>query len=40
MAVRKAGEKLAKACWPGYVAYGTKQKDGRTVPNCVPEKKN
>ena len=24
-------------CQDGYVAIGTKQKDGREVPNCVPE---
>jgi len=23
-------------CWDGYEAYGTKMKDGREVPNCVP----
>jgi hypothetical protein len=28
---------LKKACWSGYTAVGTKQKNGRTVPNCVPE---
>jgi hypothetical protein len=31
MAVRKAGEKLASACWKGYEAIGFKVKD--------PEKK-
>lgn len=25
-------------CWKGYVQLGTKQKDGREVPNCVPMK--
>jgi len=29
---------LKKACWKGYTAIGTKQKNGRTVPNCVPVK--
>ena len=29
---------LKKACWTGYTAVGTKQKNGRTVPNCVPAK--
>jgi hypothetical protein len=24
-------------CWKGYHPVGTKKKDGRTVPNCVPE---
>ena len=26
---------LKKACWTGYTAIGTKQKNGATVPNCV-----
>ena len=25
-------------CQSGYIAIGTKIKDGREVPNCVPEK--
>ena len=28
---------LEDACYPGYVAIGTKDLDGREVPNCVPE---
>ena len=36
---RMAGDALKGVCWKGYEAYGTKQKDGRTVPNCVPTKK-
>jgi hypothetical protein len=31
---------LENACWEGYVAIGTKDLDGRTVPNCVPEGEN
>jgi hypothetical protein len=31
---------LEDACWEGYVAIGTKELDGRTVPNCVPEGEN
>jgi hypothetical protein len=27
----------ASKCWPGKVARGTKMKNGREVPNCVPE---
>ena len=27
----------ASTCWDGYVAKGTKKKNGRDVPNCVPE---
>ncbi len=26
-------------CWSGYEQVGTKKKAGKTVPNCVPEKK-
>ena len=26
-------------CWKGYVQVGTKIKDARKVPNCVPEGK-
>lgn len=37
----KKGKKgLSGACWPGYEAYGMKDKDGRQVPNCVPKNKN
>jgi hypothetical protein len=35
--VKKPTGKLKDACWTGYTAVGTKQKNGRTVPNCVPE---
>ena len=24
------------ACWEGYVQKGTKMKNGKMVPNCVP----
>jgi hypothetical protein len=24
-------------CWDGYVQVGTKMKDGKEVPNCVPK---
>ena len=27
---------LEGACWEGYTAIGTKEKDGKMVPNCVP----
>jgi len=30
-------EGLEDACWKGYEAIGTKQKNGKTVPNCVPK---
>ena len=29
---------LEDACWPGYEAIGTKELNGRLVPNCVPVK--
>jgi Domain of unknown function (DUF6321) len=35
--VTKPTGDLKKACWTGYTAVGTKQKNGKTVPNCVPE---
>lgn len=25
-------------CWKGYEAVGMKEKNGRKVPNCVPQK--
>lgn len=28
---------LSDACWQGYEAVGTKEQDGKTVPNCVPK---
>ena len=30
---------VKKACWRGYEMIGTKTKNGRKVPNCVPKKK-
>jgi hypothetical protein len=36
--VKKPTGKLKDACWKGYTAVGTKEKNGRTVPNCVPVK--
>ena len=35
----KENKQLKKACWKDYKAIGTKQKNGNTVPNCVPDKK-
>jgi hypothetical protein len=32
-------EELKAPCWDGYEQVGTKMKDGREVPNCVPLKK-
>ena len=28
---------MENPCQEGYIAYGTKIKDGREVPNCIPE---
>ena len=36
MAKKKFAD-LASACWKGYKAVGLKDKNGRKVPNCVPE---
>jgi len=39
MAFKKEEEFIEpNPCWPGYEAIGTKEKDGREVPNCVPIK--
>jgi len=32
-------EELKAPCWDGYEQIGTKMKDGKEVPNCVPLKK-
>jgi len=35
--LKKARENVgASKCWDGYVAKGTKKKNGKDVPNCVP----
>lgn len=36
----EATGQLKEACWKGYTAVGTKKKDGKEVPNCVPIKKS
>jgi hypothetical protein len=28
---------MENPCQEGYIAYGTKIKDGREVPNCIPD---
>jgi len=38
MAKRKTGKKMKNPCWKGFIAYGTKNKGGRKVPNCVPKR--
>lgn len=35
----ESSDGLENACWPGYIAIGTKELNGKTVPNCVPEEK-
>lgn len=30
---------MASPCWENYRQYGMKEKNGKQVPNCVPEKK-
>jgi hypothetical protein len=35
--VKKATGDLKNTCWKGYTAVGFKMKNGRRVPNCVPE---
>lgn len=32
-------KKMGNPCWKGYKAIGTKMKNGREVPNCVPIQK-
>lgn len=33
----KSFKELREDCWPGYKQVGTKKKNGKEVPNCVPE---
>ena len=36
---KKSAAKKDDPCWKNYEQVGTKKKDGKTVPNCVPKKK-
>lgn len=36
--VKEPTGKLKDACWSGYTAVGMKMKNGKQVPNCVPQK--
>ena len=36
--IKQLRENLKNTCWKGYKAVGTKEKDGKQVPNCVPVK--
>ena len=41
MATKKESEKKTDhPCWKGYEQVGMKTKDGKKVPNCVPESKS
>ena len=35
MATKKANSKKEDSCWEGYEQQGTKNKNGKKVPNCV-----
>lgn len=37
---KSVSEENDNPCWDGYEQYGTKMKDGKEVPNCVPIKEN
>tara|TARA_B100001778_G_scaffold334404_1_gene345605 strand:+ start:2374 stop:2526 length:153 start_codon:yes stop_codon:yes gene_type:complete len=39
---KQAKEKMEgeDPCWKGYEMVGTKKKDGKDVPNCVPKGKS
>ena len=33
----KSFKEFSEACWDDYKQVGTKKKNGKEVPNCVPE---
>lgn len=35
---KMADKEMENPCWEGYEPYGTKEVDGKEVPNCVPIK--
>lgn len=35
---KKEVEEMENPCWDGYEMVGTKMKNGKEVPNCVPKK--
>jgi len=37
---KKKSLRNTNPCWKGYKPVGTKEKNGKTVPNCVPESVN
>ncbi len=32
-------KRMKNPCWKGFIAYGTKIKKGKKVPNCVRKKR-
>jgi hypothetical protein len=36
---KSPSDKSKNPCWKGYKMVGMKDKGGRSVPNCVPNKK-
>ena len=40
MATKRGKKKMKNPCWKGYKQIGMKEKDGKQVPNCVPDKDN
>lgn len=38
--MKTESKKKKKPCWKNYKMVGTKEKNGKTVPNCVPESAN
>ncbi len=37
---KKKETKEKDPCWNGYEQKGMKEKNGKQVPNCIPEKKS
>ncbi len=38
MPIKKETSKTKDPCWEGYEKIGTKKKNGKLVPDCVPDK--
>jgi hypothetical protein len=38
MATKTTNKRKKDPCWEGYKQVGMKVKNGKKVPNCVPEK--
>lgn len=39
MSSKKNKKEDKDPCWKNYEQKGTKKKDGKTVPNCIPKEK-